>query len=227
MDSQPQTLRSDLTRWNLQPATGALRQRYRARLWMRVLDAAGSASVDRRQTGSRLGKDSPDAILLAALRASPPDPNALMWLYDRYYPGLFGFAKRQLWKEEDAEEAVQDVFWKLFQHPERVSGSLVGFLYKLLRDRIVDEQRRRIRARLYSEDVEVACEREAVTALLLRRDIARLIAILPAIDQDILLLTNRGEDGEQISTKVGISHSAVRQRLRRARKKLQAMWEEE
>jgi RNA polymerase sigma-70 factor (ECF subfamily) len=85
-----------------------------------------------------------DAELARALVAR--EPAALAALYDRYSSALFGLCRRILGDHAEAEEVLADVFWELWQRPERYDaarGTLWAFLLVLARSRAID--RRRVR----------------------------------------------------------------------------------
>lgn len=77
------------------------------------------------------------------------DAPALEALYDRYVRQCFGLALRLLTNDTRlAEEAVQDVFMKLWSRPDAYSpqkGKFASWLLSLVHHRCIDELRRRSR----------------------------------------------------------------------------------
>ncbi len=91
---------------------------------------------------SKLHKMS-DAKLMRAI--SGCDTDALEELYDRHMRGCFGLAMKIVRDPAVAEEAVQDVFIKLWNQPTVFSperGNFSGWLLTLVHNRSVDKLRR-------------------------------------------------------------------------------------
>ncbi len=73
---------------------------------------------------------------------------ALATLYDRYHRPCFAFAVRMLASEEDAREAVQEAFvrvWRSAAAYERERASVAGWVLSITRNLCIDELRRRRR----------------------------------------------------------------------------------
>jgi RNA polymerase sigma-70 factor (ECF subfamily) len=90
-----------------------------------------------------------DAELLGSLRDG--DGSALDRLIARYWRPLSAYAGRLLGERDSAEDAVQEVFVRLWERRERwtITGSLRTLLYQMTRNIAVDEHRRtNTRARL-------------------------------------------------------------------------------
>ena len=94
-----------------------------------------------------------DSDLLEALRSGHQD--AFDSLYHRYFQRLYNFSYLRLRNHADAEEVVQEVMLKVFQHrdvfrydPQR--GRFRDWLAKLVRNQLAERRRRpseRVRAR--------------------------------------------------------------------------------
>ncbi len=77
-------------------------------------------------------------------------PDALAEAYRRHAGAVFGLAQRMLWERGVAEEMVQEVFLRLWEHPERFDrsrGSLRSFLLMDTHARCVDRLRADARRR--------------------------------------------------------------------------------
>ena len=92
----------------------------------------------------------PDTALVTAVGTS--DERALSELYQRHAGAVFNLASRVLCERTHAEEMVQEVFLRLWEHPERfddLRGSLRAYLLMETHARSVDriraENRRRDR----------------------------------------------------------------------------------
>ena len=91
-----------------------------------------------------------DADLIVAIESL--DEAALSEVYQRHAGAVFALASRVLVERTHAEEIVQEVFLRLWEHPERfdgIRGSLRAFLLMETHARSVDriraEERRRVR----------------------------------------------------------------------------------
>jgi RNA polymerase sigma-70 factor (ECF subfamily) len=90
-----------------------------------------------------LSQDPHENELLERLRLR--DPEALTSLYRLYGQRLFSLSFRLLADRGAAEEVVQDVFCKLWQHPEMFrpeSGILIAWLYTVARNLALDRKRK-------------------------------------------------------------------------------------
>ena len=89
-------------------------------------------------------------------RIAAGDRQAFEQLYDRYAPMVFGLALRTLGNRESAEEAVQEIFWRVWQRAKSFdqSRALAPWLFGIAHNYCIDEIRRR-RARpqsVYEDD---------------------------------------------------------------------------
>ncbi len=76
------------------------------------------------------------------------DPTALELLYDRHAGYAMAVAYRIVGNREEAEEVVQDVFWKLWKasiHYDPERGRFTTWLFGICRNRAIDSLRRRAR----------------------------------------------------------------------------------
>lgn len=83
----------------------------------------------------------PEQDLVARIRAS--DADAFEMLYAEFAPGLLRFAFAQLRSRELAEEAVQDLFLKLWKHRHKwvLTHSLRSYLFRAMRNCITNYRR--------------------------------------------------------------------------------------
>jgi RNA polymerase sigma-70 factor (ECF subfamily) len=83
-----------------------------------------------------------DAALVARLVAG--DDHALAEIFDAFAPSVYAAARRILGSDGPAQDVVQDVFVRLWTHPEKYddrAGSLVTYLGLLARSRALDALR--------------------------------------------------------------------------------------
>jgi RNA polymerase sigma-70 factor (ECF subfamily) len=88
-----------------------------------------------------------DAALVAAIASG--DSQALEALYDRYATAVFRMAMRILKNREQAEEVVQEVFWRVWRRSasfESERGRVAQWLFGITHNLCIDELRR-MRAR--------------------------------------------------------------------------------
>jgi RNA polymerase sigma-70 factor (ECF subfamily) len=105
--------------------------------------------------------DTDDVGLVIAIARYQPD--ALAEAYRRHAGAVFGLAQRMLWDRTVAEEMVQEVFLRLWQHPDRFDrrrGSLRSFVLMDTHARCVD----RVRADARRREREERSARAAVVA---------------------------------------------------------------
>ena len=102
-----------------------------------------------------------DADLIVAIESL--DEAALSEVYQRHAGAVFALASRVLVERTHAEEIVQEVFLRLWEHPERfdgIRGSLRAFLLMETHARSVDriraEERRRVRETRAQRDATVS-----------------------------------------------------------------------
>ena len=96
-------------------------------------------------------------------RIATLDERALAEIYQRHAGPVFSLASRVLWERTHAEEIVQEVFLRLWEHPERfdgIRGSLRAFLLMETHARSVD----RIRAEERRRERENRAQRDATTS---------------------------------------------------------------
>lgn len=82
-----------------------------------------------------------DAELVVQLRAR--DAHALTTLFKRYFAALVRFVYSLIKSEDGAEDIVQDVFIRIWDHPEALNPaqSLKGYLYTAVRNAALNEQK--------------------------------------------------------------------------------------
>lgn len=175
--------------------------------------------------------DLEDAALLVLIAGG--DEQALAALYDRHGARAFSLALRILGDPEAAEEVVLDVFWSVWQHagtftPER--GRFTTWLYAMIRNRAIDQLRRR-RARplqapeIEPESREAAAADPAVETLAEREELAQAIreamATLPESQRRVLELAYfHGWTHREIAEYLGEPLGTVKSRLRLALRKI-------
>lgn len=164
--------------------------------------------------------------LVERIRAG--DVAAFEELYRRYWTRLYNFAFRYLRSAEDAEEVVQEVFFRIWRRREewRVGGKLDNYLYFAVRNAAFDrlqhsavvmqwEQRVRIDA-LAAENRAAASAEEALYAGEFGAAVERALSELPPKRRAICVL--RWIDGltyAEIAARLDIAEKTVETQIGR------------
>ncbi len=179
---------------------------------------------------------------------SPPDPDrseeirqgnyaAFEGAFKTYYDDLCRFGLRLVGSREAAEEIVQDVFFDLWQHRERihVRGALRPYLYGAVRNKALHHlRRRRLELRLFRQAVlepaTAAVSDLEVEHRELRQALRKALAAMPERRRTIFELSrHRRLSYAEIAAVLGISINTVQTQMGRAlkylRKRLEAFSE--
>lgn len=123
----------------------------------------GNDSIAARSRPADLRDQEREAQLAAALaRCAAGDRAALQVIYDSEAPRMIGIARRILFRQDLAEEAVHDAFLRIWRgaagfDPRR--GSARGWLYAVVRNRALSIHRNEHRYDTSDEDVaDVDCD---------------------------------------------------------------------
>jgi RNA polymerase sigma-70 factor (ECF subfamily) len=177
-----------------------------------------------------------DADLIERLKAG--DEEALEAIFNRYSARLYNVAHRILGEVADAEEVIQDVFWTAFRKAKSFRGNaqFSTWLYRLT----VNAALGKIRRSKKSKEVEYAeyvpkfqkdghhlvrpvvdwsdtldekyAERE------LHEFLKRALDQLKPVDKSVVVLSDlEGMPDQEIAVALGLTVSAVKTRLHRAR----------
>lgn len=151
-------------------------------------------------------------------RLAAGDESALALLMDRYWERLVAYTARMLGSHDAADDVVQSAFMRLWQrrHVRVADGSIAAYLYRMVRNRAIDEQRRaRIRREYASERGDsgarvVATPLEEAQAEELKRKIEHALASLPKRRREVLELARfHGLTYREIGKVMGISPQTV------------------
>ena len=148
---------------------------------------------------------------------------------DIYLPladGLYRVAYYILESEQDARDAVQDLFIKLWDSRDTLDNvhNPMGYSVRLMKNLCIDRLRKDSRLPRADLSEEVAAADTADGPQAAREQTERLmraIRKLPARQREVLeLKLLHGMSNEQISQKTGMSNLAVRVMISRARAKI-------
>lgn len=161
-----------------------------------------------------------DTILLQRIKLD--DTLAFKILFDRYWQPLYLFAWKRLKLKQDAEDVVQHVFMKLWEHrlAKNINFSLKAYLYKSVSYEVIETLKKLAAS---TEDITAVNEYilPAFDEVLSRLDTKELNAL---IEEEIIKLPERmqlvyrlsRENGmplKDIATQLGISEQTVKNQL--------------
>lgn len=175
-----------------------------------------------------------DDLLIRQVAAG--DRRAFETLYDRYSPAVFGVALKMLGEREAAEEAVQEIFWRIWQRAASFDSSraFAPWLFGIAHNYSIDElRRRRVRPQaVYEEDdrpilSEIPDETDVGEAAVLgdqRRIVRAALDQLPEEQRQALLLAYFGGLTQQeIAATLGNPLGTVKTRMRLGLQKLRTL----
>jgi RNA polymerase sigma-70 factor (ECF subfamily) len=172
-----------------------------------------------------------DALLAARLAAG--DDHALVEIFDRLAPVVYGAALRVLGQGTAAQDVVQDVFVDLWSHPERydpAAGTLRTFLAMLARHRAVDLVRSELRRIARQERHHQLTPGQAfpspgdeVAAAEAARAVRAAVRLLPDGQRRVVELAYfEGLSYREVALAAGIPEGTAKSRLRLALAKLES-----
>jgi RNA polymerase sigma-70 factor (ECF subfamily) len=151
-------------------------------------------------------------------------------LYTRYGPMVLRRCRAMLRHEEEAADAMQDVFVRLLAERARLDPlACSSLVYRVATNVCLNRLRTRRRRPEDAQsellaNVAVACAAERVTAA--RALLGRLLGTEPESSGVIAVLhLHDGLTLEEVAAEVGMSVSGVRKRLRRLQERLQTLEE--
>lgn len=173
-----------------------------------------------------------DNQLLTALRQR--DPDAFAQLFELYSDKIYRLALGLLEDENEAEGIVQDTFMRLLERLHQFEGrsALGTWLYRVAYNLSIDQMRKRQPVLSLADDNDVANDlpmptvltdwREAPETWLVSNELSveldQAIASLPAKLKAVFILREiEGIATEECAQVLGISESAAKVRLHRAR----------
>ena len=167
----------------------------------------------------------PDAEDVA--KAGRGDRSAAARLIARHTPRLLTVARRMLGVQAEADDAVQEVFLKLWTHAARWQPGKAKFetwLYRVMLNQCYDRLRRRPTAPLEAaEDVadDVAPPDAGLDEGVLSREIGRVLETLPERQKAAILLCHfQGCGNIEAAEIMGLSVEALESLLARGRRAL-------
>ena len=171
--------------------------------------------------------DRDDALMM---RYAQGDVTAFEELYYRYESRLYGFCLRQLGDSDAAADAFQEVFKRVVDahRTYEPKGRFASWIFTIARRVCVDQLRGAERvapteAVAHSRELEASPASPIEDRLAQQDELQRLLALLPAEQREVLLLSKyEGFSYGEIARMLGSTEVAVRQKAYRALKTLRA-----
>lgn len=170
------------------------------------------------------------------MRVAAGDRRAFETLYDRYAATVFGVTMKMLGDRELAEDAVQEIFWRVWKRAASFdrSRAFAPWLFGIAHNYCIDElRRRRVRPQQVFEDEEhpilsdipdEADVGEAAVLMDQRRIVREALDQLPEEQRQALLLAYFGGLTQQeIAQQLGNPLGTVKTRMRLGLQKLRAL----
>ena len=162
---------------------------------------------------------------LVAKAEAAPDPDAqLVLLIDRHERPLFTYLFTFVRDRDAALDYAQDAFLRAYENLQRGRPVNGNWLYRVARNRAVDEFRRKRRvqreAELPEEQIPVSEDQSLGVA------VWHALEQLAPTDREVLYLhAVAGFKTKEVAAMLGVKGSAVRQRLYRARERFRQLYE--
>ena len=159
------------------------------------------------------------------LRIQQGDGEAYALFYERHRTAMYLSAYHLLRDDEDARDAVQELFITVWQHAGRIDsgGNIKGYLYTVLRNRILTAMSRSkyfddyINSYLAFEQQAVAATEETVLARELEQLLEEKIRQLPPKMREVYELSwNDHLSNKEIAERMSLSEGTVKQHKHQA-----------
>jgi RNA polymerase sigma-70 factor (ECF subfamily) len=160
-------------------------------------------------------KKYPDKELVLLLRQG--DIKAFDELYYRYVPRLMAFARTYIWEEQEAEEAVQEIFIKIWEKRKSLNESknFKSYLFQSVKNHLFNSIRDKKKS-CQLEDIpdELFPREENVLEKLSYKELENtafgLISSLPKVQQEVFTLSRmEGLTNPEIAAKLNLSKRTV------------------
>lgn len=169
------------------------------------------------------GHASTDEALV--LRIQQGDREAFTQFYERHCTAMYLAAYHLLRDEDNAHDAVQELFTDIWQRADRIDalGNIKGYLYTVLRNRVLSAMSRSkyldeyISSFMAFEQLSARATEEAVLARELERLLEEKIAQLPTKMREVYELSWKDNlSNKEIAQRMEISEGTVKQHKHQA-----------
>ncbi|MCP3677103.1 MAG: RNA polymerase sigma factor SigZ [Deltaproteobacteria bacterium] len=145
-------------------------------------------------------------------------------VWEDFRESLKGFISARVQNQDDAEDILQDVFFKIHTRIDTLKDEdrLPSWIYQITRNSIIDYYRGRKVTIELPETIRAADEKPSVTASTeIASYVKPLIEGLPEKYREAITLTDiKGMTQKELSENLGLSFSGTKSRVQRARGKL-------
>jgi len=177
-----------------------------------------------------------DLDLEIIIQAQQGDEFAFNTIVETFQTPVYNLCYRMLGNPQEAEDAAQESFWRAYQAIAKYdpNRSFPTWLLSITAHYCIDQQRRRRLPTTELDDIlaETAPDVNTPNPESVysqgehEENIQSLLLSLPELDRAAIILRYWHEASEEeISQSLGITVSAVKSRLHRARRKLAKVWE--
>lgn len=159
------------------------------------------------------------------------DERVLIEIYDRYWEKMLAVAFNRLGNQEEAEECVQDVLYKLWKLRDDfllAKVELANYLARAIRNQSFNILDRRYRERVRSEnytpekDINLLSPERQLMLRELQEQIDNSINSLPPQCQLVFKLSRRdGLSNKEIAEKLNLSENTIKSHLKKANRDIQ------
>jgi RNA polymerase sigma-70 factor (ECF subfamily) len=155
------------------------------------------------------------------------DHHSFKVLYQKYAPKLYGFSRKYLNSDEDAEEIVQEIFLRIWEKRENVdeSQSFSSYIFQAAKHRIFNGFRKKVNEQAYLDFVVYANDASsnftdmAVEYQEIKSKAEAVISAMPPKRQEIFRLSReQGLKNKEIAEKLQISIKTVENQMSQALK---------
>jgi RNA polymerase sigma-70 factor (ECF subfamily) len=155
------------------------------------------------------------------------DHHSFKVLYQKYAPKLYGFSRKYLNSDEDAEEIVQEIFLRIWEKRENVdeSQSFSSYIFQAAKHRIFNGFRKKVNEQAYLDFVVYANDASSnftdmeVEYQEIKSKAEAVISAMPPKRQEIFRLSReQGLKNKEIAEKLQISIKTVENQMSQALK---------
>jgi len=153
-------------------------------------------------------------------------------IWEEFSLKLKWFILKRVRNKQDAEDILQEVFFKMHNKIERLKSEnkLRSWIYRITRNAIVDYYRNHGRRQLVESDISVNIEDVRGSGDVVKAETEITTCLKPMIDdlpekykQAILMTEYESLSQKEMAKRLGLSASGAKSRVQRARKELKNM----
>jgi RNA polymerase sigma-70 factor (ECF subfamily) len=156
------------------------------------------------------------------VEADHPLEGELIQLMSDHERSIYNFLLALLRDSDTALDCTQDTFLRAYENLRKGKPVNTAWLYKVARNRAMDEFRRKRRVQPELDKLEqIPVEEPTGTVIAVQQ----ILAQLSAMDREVLYLFDvAGYKTDEIGALLGVRGSAIRQRLSRARERFRLLY---